>query len=227
MSRACPSCRAPVPETSIVCEYCGASLEAKAQAGRGTASTDDNRLEAALAQANEFLSKLKRYSQPSYRMIGIEHSTVDKAETATRNLEVFAGENKKVLAIAEELRALIDATNEKLKKSARSDGSKKLILILLYFLGVEIICGVLIWLGHTANPENLKTWIVGGLALICLILGAALGGIAGAVGGAIAGGLLGLLFQWLMSSLTGNILLGVIWNAIFIPVFFVFVKNRL
>ena len=227
MSRVCPSCRAPVPETSIVCEYCGISLEVKGKTEQGAPPDVENRLETALTQANEFLAKLKRYSHSSYRMIGIENSTVDKAEMAMRNLAVFAGENKKVLAIVDELKLLIEATNEKIKNGARAQSSKKFILILLYFLGVELICGVLVWLGHSVDPENLKTWVVGGIAVIGLIVGAALGGIAGAIGGAIGGGLLGLLFQWLMASLAGNIILGVIWNAIFIPVYFAFIKNKL
>ncbi|MGA2547949.1 MAG: hypothetical protein ABSF43_15485 [Rectinemataceae bacterium] len=104
-------------------------------------------------------------------MLGIEDSTVDKAEMAMRNLAVFAGENKKVLAIVDELKLLIEATNEKIKNSARAQSSKKFILILLYFLGVELICEVLVWLGHSVDPENLKTWVVGGIAVIGLIVG--------------------------------------------------------
>ena len=226
MSRVCPSCRAPIPETSIVCEYCGHALEV-APPSEGEGPRTENKLESALREANDLLSKLKRYNHASYRVIGIEHSTVDKAEAAARNLEVFAGDNKKVLLVVDEVRLLIDETNKRLKKVAAGEGRRRLLLTILDFIGVEVLVAVLVWLGHVVDGESLNTWLVGGLALVGGILGGILGAFVGIIAGLIAGGLVGLLFMWLMSSLAGNIILFVIWNAIFIPLYFGVVKNKL
>ncbi len=225
MSRNCPSCRAPIPETSIVCEYCGHALAVSGDENKKGEKTE-NKLESALHDANELLTKLKRYNQTSYKMIGIEHSTVDKAEAVARNLEVFAGDNKKVLVIVSEVRELIVTTNEKLKTVAANANSRKLMLTILYFIAIEAVVAVLIWLGNTVDHESLNTWLVGGLALIGGLIGI-MGAVVGVIAGLIAGGLLGLLFMWLLSSLAGNIILFVIWNAIFVPLYLAVIRDKL
>jgi hypothetical protein len=160
-------------------------------------------------------------------MIGMEEKTVDKAEQSCRHISVFAGDNKKVAEIVDEMKELIDKANMRLQAASQRTRSKSLVLTVCYFAAVILVLVALIWVGHVVSPDSMKTWVVGGLALLGLVVGAVLGAIPGAIGGAIVGGLLGFLMQWFLMSLAGNVILGVVWLAGFIVLYFTVIKDRI
>jgi hypothetical protein len=225
MSRSCPNCRAPIPETSIVCEYCGSALEVKVQSEKKELQTE-NVLETALKNANGLISTLQRYNSPSYRLLGNEGKIIDQTEEATRNLEVFASENKKVQTVISELRQQISSISEKVRLSEKHKRLKRILLTLLYFIGIESLMAIIFWGAHKASADNLNTFFVGGLGIIGLVVGL-FGGFFGAIIGVLAGGVLGMLLQWILVSIVGNIIFAIIWNAIFIFLYFNTIKYHL
>lgn len=225
----CPACRAIVPETSLVCEYCGTAVNGAASNPKSASSANESgsgELAATVEDANEQITKLKRIIQPSYKLLGIEDRGVDKAEQTCRHLSVFAGENKKVAAIVEEMRALIEQANGRIHEWNNARRTRFMILTAVYFAGVAVVLATLILLGHVMDPNDAETWIAGGLGLIGLIVGAIGGAIFGAIAGAIIGALLGMLLQWFLVSFIGNILLGVVWLAGFIALYFGVMKSK-
>ncbi len=228
MSQTCPKCRAIIEDSSYVCEYCGNSITIKQESMPGSdIPVQHSDLTKDLKEALELITKMETIAAPTYNMIGFETATVEKAEKLAKTITVFAGDNKKALEIVVELRKGIEKVKSRLVKAKKTGIVKLILLSILYFIAVEGLIAVLIWLGHTVSADSMQTWIVGSIALLGIIIGLIAAAIVGAIVGGIGGGLFGFLIIWLLSSLGGNIILAIIWNAIFIPLYFLKFKDKM
>jgi len=228
MPQICPKCRASIADSSYVCEYCGSSIAIKQEtASESNDPVQHSDLSKDLKEAIELITKMKTIAAPTYNVIGFENSTVEKAEKLAKIITVFAGDNKKALELVTELHEGIEKVKKRLHQAKTAGNVKFILLTMLYFLAVEGLIAVLIWLGHTVAPESLQTWVVGSLALLGLIIGLIVAAVVGAIVGTIGSGLFGFLIMWMIASIGGNIILVIIWNAIFMPLYFLKFKDKM
>src|SRR5574344_201010 len=115
---------------------------------------------------------------------------------------------------AQELKEKCLLAKKKINKSRISENRPYVIKTLLVYGITEVLLFLMIYFSRTGDQKTLENVLIGVLGGIGLIAGLCTGGFIGLFVGAGIGYLLALLVKLLLVSLTGNIIMVVIFNVI-------------